>query len=271
MIGCSGHHGENQFDTNPAEATANPGDLTRGNSETNEEAAARAGNGVNHKPDEAHPSVNALAENRIDLTHDFTSKAADASLTEIRLGELASQKSSNKSVKDFAQMMINDHTAANDELKEFAAKKALSIPVECKNCDDTYKDLNALASKEFDVQYVDKMIADHEAAITLFTNESTKGTEPELKEWATDKLPVLEHHLYMAKELRSKIGTGKSTAAASNKKPAGTSQPVQPATTPTEEPTEATTTTIVEEPALTKKELKKKKKGEKKERKKTGE
>src|SRR5205823_909236 len=59
---------------------------------------------------------------------EFVRKAAEGGLAEVELGQLATQKASSPDVKQFGQRMVNDHTKANDELKEVAQKQGISIP-----------------------------------------------------------------------------------------------------------------------------------------------
>jgi predicted outer membrane protein len=42
----------------------------------------------------------------------------------------------------------------------------------------------------------------------LFQRQAKTGTDPELKKWAADKLPHLQEHLKMARELNAKVGGG---------------------------------------------------------------
>jgi putative membrane protein len=57
---------------------------------------------------------------------DFAIEAADGGMLEVELGKVAQQKASSAEVKKFAQMMVDDHTKANDELKALAAQKNIS-------------------------------------------------------------------------------------------------------------------------------------------------
>src|SRR6476646_3578062 len=45
----------------------------------------------------------------------FLMKAANGGLSEVQEGQLAGQKAVNQSVKDYAAMIIRDHTDANDK------------------------------------------------------------------------------------------------------------------------------------------------------------
>ena len=49
--------------------------------------------------------------------------AAEGGMAEVELGRLAVEKASNDDVKKFGQRMVDDHSKANEELKEIAAKK----------------------------------------------------------------------------------------------------------------------------------------------------
>jgi predicted outer membrane protein len=58
----------------------------------------------------------------------FVTEAAESSMSEIRQGQLASERASNEKVKQFAQQMVQDHTKANQELMSLAANKGITIP-----------------------------------------------------------------------------------------------------------------------------------------------
>lgn len=203
IAGCHSNRNENTFDTNPAEGSDYPAERERGNSETNEEAARRRDKTETNKlTDKTHPALTDVADKDTPQKSDFTAKAADASLAEIHLAELALKKTRDKKIKAFAEAMLKDHTAANKELKKLAEQKGVKISPECSTCDATYKKLHDLGTEEFNQQYAEMMVTDHERAVKLFTEESQSGDDAGLKAWAKEKLPVLEHHLAMAKQLK---------------------------------------------------------------------
>jgi putative membrane protein len=132
----------------------------------------------------------------------FAMNASEAGLTEVRLGKLAEQKASSKAVKDFGQMMVADHSKANDELKAIAKKKGIILPTECTQCQQKFSDLEKLSGKDFDKKYVEMMMAGHKDVIAKFTTEASQGKDSDLKKWASDKLPTIKHHLTVAEGLR---------------------------------------------------------------------
>src|ERR1700748_3070333 len=57
----------------------------------------------------------------------FAVNAANGGMAEVMLGKLAQDKGSEK-VKDFAAMMVKDHSKANDELMTLAKSKNITLP-----------------------------------------------------------------------------------------------------------------------------------------------
>jgi putative membrane protein len=146
----------------------------------------------------------------------FAKEAAIGGLAEVELGKLAVQKASSDDVKQFGQKMVDDHSKANDQLKEAASKANISIPdtLDAKHQAKIDK-LSKLSGDAFDKAYVKDMLKDHETDVREFQNEAQNGTNPEIKSFASTTLPVLQQHLSMVKDL-NKSGK-KTTTTAQNK------------------------------------------------------
>jgi putative membrane protein len=130
----------------------------------------------------------------------FIEDAAKAGMLEVHMGQLALERGMSPEVKAFSQRLINDHTKANEELGSLAAKKGVTLPP-----DDAQTAMSMpIATKngaDFDRQFAQMMISDHQKAIALFEKEASSGTDPELKAWATKTLPTLRAHLADAEAL----------------------------------------------------------------------
>jgi putative membrane protein len=132
----------------------------------------------------------------------FVRTAAIAGMFEVHLGKLAAERTKNDDVKKFAEMMVKDHTAANEELK--AAAKAAGIAVPDKIDDahqQKYEAFKAYKGKDFDGDYMKQMVKDHTDAVALFTQASKEAKHKELRDFATKTLPVIQGHLDKAKKL----------------------------------------------------------------------
>ena len=135
----------------------------------------------------------------------FLKKLAEGDLAEVDAGRLATQKSANKDVKDFGQEMVTDHSKNEDELKTLAASHGVHVPATIDAQHAALKTkLEKAGSSEFDSEYVAAQVRDHEKTVALLKKEIGGGGDAAVKEFAQKTLPVVEHHLAMAKELQSK-------------------------------------------------------------------
>jgi putative membrane protein len=133
----------------------------------------------------------------------FLVDAANGGMAEVDLSKLAREKASNPKVKDFAAMMVNDHTGANSQVKTLAAKRNVTLPSTTGDeKKKTYDDLNAKTGADFDKAYMKTMVDDHEATIRLFEKASNNVNDTEVKTFVDNTLPKLKVHLDSAKAVR---------------------------------------------------------------------
>ncbi|KQS30946.1 DUF4142 domain-containing protein [Dyadobacter sp. Leaf189] len=147
----------------------------------------------------------------------FVTNAADGGMFEVKAGEMAVAKgdtagtgmvmgSDTMSIKSFGQMMITDHTKANNELKGIADPKKVEIPATLSAVKQKMLDsLNTASGAAFNMMYVRMMVASHKETVSLFEKQSNTGQDAELKSWASQKLPTLRHHLEMAEMMHDKM------------------------------------------------------------------
>jgi putative membrane protein len=171
---------------------------------------------------------------------DFVKDLAIANTAEIELGRLAVERGANPEVKKFGQMMIDDHTKANDDLTSVASQH--SIPV-VNELDDQHRDLRDKLSKlqgmDFDREYIDAMVDGHEKvldklgsrvdkdtldkwkaratdasgnkvkteveAVTILPEKSDNPVTMSINEWAAKAYPVVSGHLDAAKTLKDTL------------------------------------------------------------------
>jgi putative membrane protein len=138
--------------------------------------------------------------------NDFATQAAEGGMTEVKAGELAVKMGTAASVKSLGKMMVTDHTKANNELKTIAAKNNITLPTAIPA--DKQQKLDALATlkgADFDKAFVDMMEEGHTNTIALFMTEGTKGTNADLKAFATKTLPTLNHHMEMVTSAKDAV------------------------------------------------------------------
>ena len=137
---------------------------------------------------------------------EFAMKAAQGNMAEVNGGNTAAQKGTSADVKTFGNRMVSDHGKALDELKQLAQTKGIALPsdVNAEQKDEADK-LSKLSGNAFDKEYADAMVKDHEKDAAEFDKASKNAQDPDLKAWAAKTLPVIQDHLKMAKEMKSKV------------------------------------------------------------------
>jgi putative membrane protein len=137
----------------------------------------------------------------------FAKEAAIGGMAEVELGNLAKQNAASADVKQFGDRMVTDHGKANDELKQWASQKNVTLATELDAKHKATRDrLSKLNGEAFDKAYMHEMVLDHQKDVAAFRKESTSGKDADLKAWAGKTLPTLEDHLKMAQDTASKVG-----------------------------------------------------------------
>lgn len=140
-----------------------------------------------------------------DKTHNFINDAAMGGMAEVELGKLAQEKAMSQRVKNFGEMMVRDHSAANDDLKAICRQKNVMAPSDMGKHKDHYNDLSKKNGAEFDKAYMKMMVDDHQDDIKAFEKTAENGTDPDVKTFASQKLPILRKHLDSAKAINKSL------------------------------------------------------------------
>jgi putative membrane protein len=136
-----------------------------------------------------------------------------ANQVDIDAGKLAKSKSQSKEVKDFAQLMITDHSGVNKSATELVQK--LHVTPESNATSQSLKQggdqnlaaLRKLSGHAFDQTYVDHEVAYHQSVIDVVDKTLIpSATNEELKALLVKVRPAFVAHLEHAKQLQSSLG-----------------------------------------------------------------
>jgi putative membrane protein len=137
---------------------------------------------------------------------DFVMKAASGGMMEVALAKMAQQKGKNQRVKNFAKMLVQDHTKAGNELKGIATSKSITVPSEMMAEHKTHVDeMSKMSGADFDKSYMSMMVNDHQKDISDYRNASENLTDAEIKNFASKTLPVLQKHLDSAQAINQNM------------------------------------------------------------------
>ncbi|KAA8718195.1 DUF4142 domain-containing protein [Pseudomonas cannabina] len=138
---------------------------------------------------------------------DFVEDASAKGIAEVQLGKLAlDEKDISPSVKEFAEQMVKDHTAANEKLATIAKDKKLEVSDDPMLMDKAKALILEMRKKSFDQAYANNQVVAHEETIKLYEEEANNGKDPELMAFAKATLPTLKEHLAHAKKLAAEHG-----------------------------------------------------------------
>jgi len=134
---------------------------------------------------------------------DFVTQTAVANMFGVESATLALHKSSSPAIKDFAHRLADDHAAATSSLRRIIAKRSdIALPdrPDGKHL-DLLRDLADKQGVDFDRAYVDAQRSAHQESAALMERYASEGTDPELKGFAAQTLPVFRELDRKAREL----------------------------------------------------------------------
>jgi putative membrane protein len=137
----------------------------------------------------------------------YVAMAASSDTYERESSQLALQHASNPDVRNFAQMMVNDH--ANTTAQVMAAAKAASIGKPGgPNPKHTamLKQLREMSHATMERGYVDQQVMAHEEALALHQGYAAQGDNPGLRAVASSAVPIIERHLAEIRRIQGTMG-----------------------------------------------------------------
>jgi putative membrane protein len=180
----------------PASTTAADATNAAGNAASN--TADAAGAAVNKAQDATGAAVGETSANTLG-SHDtgaFVSNASQSDMYEIQAAQIAEKRSKNAQIKDFARMMVKDHTASSKAMAPLAQAAGQTPAAKLDQRRQGFIDnLNQASDADFDKTYVDQQVAAHKEALDLMNGYAKDGSDAGLKGAAAKTAPMVQMHL----------------------------------------------------------------------------
>lgn len=137
----------------------------------------------------------------------FVTMANSSNTMELQLSQLALQKASSQSVKDFAKMMVDHHSMAGQEMKTMLSAKGATIPDSAMLSRHrmNMEMLQPMQGADFDKAYMRIMVDAHEEDVDEYEDETTDARDADIRTFATRMLPILRQHYAHSKEVRKQV------------------------------------------------------------------
>jgi putative membrane protein len=162
-------------------------------------------------------SVNASATVMTDAN--VAAVAHASNMDEIQTSEVALRRSQNAQVRQFAQMMVTEHTAVDQEMMRMLQAKNMTpqpnAPAQAamQATRATVANLSARSGMDFDRAYMTHQVNAHRWTLTSLDQSLIPSTrDPEMKAFLTTRVrPGVAMHLEMAQRINASVGGSAGT------------------------------------------------------------
>ena len=127
----------------------------------------------------------------------FLQRALEMGRLEVAHAQAALENAQRTDTKTAARMLLEDHQRSNQQLEQLASRKGWSLPTESQSAESDQARATTSTGAFDDDRFMAEQIRMHRDAISLFRAQTSSGADPELRQFARDQLPHLEHHLEM--------------------------------------------------------------------------
>ena len=128
----------------------------------------------------------------------FVQQATESARKEIQSARDALLQLKNPDLIRVAEMLVNDHSGANQRLSKIAEAKQWPLPAPQAQSAPP----SGTARSDFDAKWTAEMIAGHERSVELYHAEAQSGEDKDLRKYASETLPTIERHLAELRRLQ---------------------------------------------------------------------
>jgi len=130
----------------------------------------------------------------------FMVAAAQGGMAEVQMAQLALKKTNNPKVRDFAQMMVKDHSDLNAKLAPMATQLGVSLPTGMTSADaGALSRLRRQNGSTFDRNYMASQKNAHAKALALFQDAGNQADNLTLRNFFAQNANTIATHLEMLK------------------------------------------------------------------------
>jgi putative membrane protein len=128
----------------------------------------------------------------------FLARATEDARKEITAAREALPQLNDPELKRVAEALLEDHADANARMAKIAEQKMWPLPVQQRR----EAPPAGTATADFDANWTDDMISAHERSVALYSAQAQGGEDPDLRKYARETLPTIQHHLAELRRLQ---------------------------------------------------------------------
>lgn len=131
----------------------------------------------------------------------YVQMAASSDMYEIQSSQMAMSRAQTPAVRQFAEMMVRDHTNMSQQLMASAQAAGVAmtpglLPMHA----EMLARLQAMNGAAFEAEYGRQQLMAHEMAVALHSNYAARGDTPALRIVARGAVPRVSQHLAMIRQ-----------------------------------------------------------------------
>jgi putative membrane protein len=131
----------------------------------------------------------------------FLRRALEGGREEVQRAEVAMRNAQRAEVRNVASTMHEEHRRSNEKLEQLASRKGWDVPaatdIAATDTAESDQQRRMGTGAAYDDNYLEEEIRHHRETIALYRAQTSSGSDPDLRQFAQDSLPTLEHHLEM--------------------------------------------------------------------------
>jgi len=168
------------------------------NQQPSDQAGARTASQVQRGGQEQAGSQN--------MDQEFVKSAAADNLFEIRLGEFIQQRVQDPQIKQFAQMLVQDHQQAQQQLKQAAQQAQIQVSEDLPQAKQAMlQEMQQKQGTDLETCFVFDQVGDHHKDLLKARYEAEKAQQPQIKQYAEQSVSTLRKHLREAEKLAERF------------------------------------------------------------------
>jgi putative membrane protein len=136
----------------------------------------------------------------------FVRGQLEGNMAEVQIAQLALKQSQDQNIRNFAQKMITDHTAANGTLMPIAQAHGIAMPATLDSRHERAMErLSKLNGAAFDTAYINDMIRMHDATVKAMNEQLASGQSPVVNVWVQNTRPTVMQHEMVAQQIKAEL------------------------------------------------------------------
>jgi len=133
----------------------------------------------------------------------FVDQVQQQTAAERALATVARDESTNKSIKQYADMMIKDDTQSLQKLSDLEQKYKLKEPAASDAAQSKeVEQLKRSSRRTLDKEFLKLSTDDEDKLLKAVKDEANSAADPDLRDYANNLLPVLENEVKAAEKLQ---------------------------------------------------------------------